>query len=251
MLNGSLGPPVGTPARANSSARMTCSVALSPAPPYSWGQPGSQIVGLVERLAPLGHELDDVVTLERPQAGPVRRKLLGEECLHLLAVRLGLWGVGGIHGVRGYSSALDRGHWSRPATLHLPAAARTPTARPPARPARCGRRSRAAISRRMVSSIASPKVSTTTPDSTNVDTSNAAADDAIARPTMIPVRSTIDGVARRSGAVHLGFEGRRRGEGGKAPGGTAHAQAGPPGSTVTCAIDPALPWAPAEADPVE
>ena len=42
MPNTSLGPPVGTPALANSSARITCSSADSPPPPYSCGQPGAR-----------------------------------------------------------------------------------------------------------------------------------------------------------------------------------------------------------------
>ena len=41
MPNTSFGPPVGTPALANSSATITCSSAVSPAPPYSVGQPGA------------------------------------------------------------------------------------------------------------------------------------------------------------------------------------------------------------------
>ncbi len=42
MLNASFGPPEGTPARVNSSARITCSSAESPPPPYSFGQFGAR-----------------------------------------------------------------------------------------------------------------------------------------------------------------------------------------------------------------
>ena len=42
MPNTSLFPPVGTPARANSSAMITCSSADNPPPPYSTGHPGAR-----------------------------------------------------------------------------------------------------------------------------------------------------------------------------------------------------------------
>ena len=42
MPNTSFGPPVGTPALANSSAMITCSSGDSPPPPYSTGQPGAR-----------------------------------------------------------------------------------------------------------------------------------------------------------------------------------------------------------------
>jgi hypothetical protein len=52
----------------------------------------------VQRLAPLGDERGDVVTLELTQPVPIDRQLLGEKCLHLLAVLLGFSRVRRLHG---------------------------------------------------------------------------------------------------------------------------------------------------------
>ena len=87
----------GTPARANSSARMTCSSADRPAPPYSVGQPGREVPGLVERRPPRGDEVVDLVVRQLADAAPVRRQLLGEERLHLVAIGLRLGTVCGVH----------------------------------------------------------------------------------------------------------------------------------------------------------
>ena len=98
MPKPSFGPPVGTPALANSSARITCSSADSPPPPYSTGQPGREVAGLVERRAP---RRDEVARPRRAAAGRCRaqsrRQLLGEERLDLVAVCLGLGTVRGVH----------------------------------------------------------------------------------------------------------------------------------------------------------
>ena len=98
-------------------------------------------------------------------------------------------------------------------------------------------------SRRSDSRTGSPNVSITAPPTNTVVTSNAATADAIARPTMIPVRSIIDDVARRIGRfisasrVVVDVYASRHPE-------ARHGHAAPPGSTAMCASEPALPWAP-------
>ena len=54
MPNTSFGPPVGTPAWANSSARITCSSARQPGAAVLDRPAGREVAGLVQRLAPLG-----------------------------------------------------------------------------------------------------------------------------------------------------------------------------------------------------
>ena len=89
MPNTSLGPPVGHAGPGELlgddhllERRQTAAAVLDrPA--------GREVAGLVQRLAPLGHERVDVVALEPAESVPVGRQLLGEERLHLLAVLLG------------------------------------------------------------------------------------------------------------------------------------------------------------------
>ena len=57
-----------------------------------------EVPGLVQRLAPIGHEPGDLVTNEPTQTVPFGRELLGEKRLHLLAVLLGFSGVRRLHG---------------------------------------------------------------------------------------------------------------------------------------------------------
>ena len=71
-----------------------------------------EVAALVQRRAPLGDELGQLVAVELPDAAPVGRQLLGEERLDLLAVGLGLGGVGRLHG-RDVTAAVTAGSRAR------------------------------------------------------------------------------------------------------------------------------------------
>ena len=62
---------------------------------------GGEIVRLVQVLRHSVRNSIDRLALEGTGALPVGRQLLGEEGLHLLAVGLGIGGVGRLHGNRG------------------------------------------------------------------------------------------------------------------------------------------------------
>ena len=82
----------------NSSARITCSSALRPPPPYSVGQPSASRPLLVERRAPLDGERSASLAFgSAPMPFQSAGQVLGEERLDLLAVGLGLGAVGRLH----------------------------------------------------------------------------------------------------------------------------------------------------------
>ena len=172
---------------------------------------------LVERVAPLADEPLQLLPLELADALPVRREVLGEEGLDLLAVGLALGRVGGLHGpdTTQRSAEPDRsacGSESRSTTVRRATAA-APTRGPSApRPAGTMRAPRAKLMRARRSSSAwaaakntSPKPSATEPATTARPRSSSTQTSATARPTRRPVRSRT-----ASGASAGGLPGDRR-----------------------------------------
>ena len=74
------------------------------------------------------------VALEAPDAAPVLGELLGQECLDLLAVRLGLGSVGGVHRLRSYVRPPGAPPPGPPSVPPLRRASRAAAAAPTTRP---------------------------------------------------------------------------------------------------------------------
>ena len=257
MPNTSLGPPVGTPALANSSAMITCSSADSPPPPYSTGQPGARYPASYSTVR---HHVDEVlqlVVLQRPDAGPVARQLLGQERLHLVAVRLGLCAVVGFIARRQLLAPVGPapsgpGRRRRPAAPRCPAGTLDvePAARERSAPARrWPSRLRWSSSRRAASTRGGPNAAGTDPVSTTRRRSNTATAEAIARPIIAPVRSTIDVGVRRSGRFVSSSIADGRCVCRQAPG-APQGHGSPSGSTTTWPSWPALPCPPCSSRPL-
>ena len=254
MPNTSLPTPAGTPALVNSSARITCSSAVRPAPPYSFGQRAASSRFVVERAPPLEREVVDLVAVERADALPAGGQVLGEERLDLLAVGLGFGGVGRLHRAEGSPSVRLR------RTGRTAAADSRPRRRRRAGPRR-GRRARSSVprgnSRRADDRArpgrrrrtASPKPRATEPATTARRRSSSAPPTPRARPTSSPVRSIVSaGRPRRPAAGD-----RRRSpcptprpRGSPRP---PHTHGRPSGSTMTWPMWPALPAAPSSSRP--
>ena len=216
-------PRPGSPARAR----------VSPPPPYSLGHDAAQAGRWscsVVRHSAANASASSWASAPMPfQSGG---QVLGEERLDLLAVRLGLGGIGRLHARRGYCSAAAPGRRRRPAVRRTP----MPRAPRPGRPAAapderavgararrdgsCAPRANSSRARRSSSAWAaakngSPKPSATEPATTASRRSSRSATEATARPTSVPVRSTTSGrasaggrpvMARDGGARRLGLE---------------------------------------------